>query len=102
MYDIFYMRNVDPDQEQPWTGVYTTDNFVQYQPPRSGETRRVKSGAENTALVVAKGTRYPELVLGLGTVHPNAHVSHYGFRNNDVEQGSGSCCHEFMWIRFCV
>jgi hypothetical protein len=35
-------------------------------------------------LVVASGTTFPELTLGLGTVHPNCKVSHYGFTNTDA------------------
>lgn len=26
--DVYYMRNVDPDQEQPWSGNFATYNYV--------------------------------------------------------------------------
>ena len=32
LHDLFYMRSVDPDQEQPQSGPYSTRNHVKYQP----------------------------------------------------------------------
>ena len=82
LHDVKYMRNVDPDQEQPWTGSYTTKNYVKYQ-----RTDRPHADYPDMALVVAYGPSHPQCVLGLGTVHPNAYVTHYGFQNNDAEAG---------------
>ncbi|HNV99853.1 MAG TPA: hypothetical protein PKL06_10830, partial [Chitinophagales bacterium] len=31
--DVYYKRNVDPDNDQPWSGDFTTDNVIVYQPP---------------------------------------------------------------------
>ena len=84
LHDVRYMRNVDPDQEQPWSGSYTTKNYVRYQP---GESDRAHDTIDNMALVVAYGATYTQMVLGLGTVHPNARVTHYGFQNNDAGTG---------------
>jgi hypothetical protein len=59
---------------------------VQFQRARSGETSRASSSQPNTCLVIAEGTTYSQLSLGLGTVHPNCRVSHYGFRNDDANE----------------
>ena len=74
--NVEYMRNVDPDQEQPWTGSFVTDNYVQYQPGDAGN--------KDKALVVAKGLRHG-LTLGLGTIDPRARVSTEGFSNRDPD-----------------
>ncbi len=60
-----------------------TKNWVQYQVARSGETPRINADSPNMCLVVATGVTYSALALGLGTVHPNCRVSHYGFKNDD-------------------
>ena len=72
---------------QPWTGFYDTCNYVQYQRLRAGEPDRTNSLEPNMCLVVATGTVINNLTLGLGTVHPNCRVSHYGFANNDASVG---------------
>ena len=126
LYNVSWMRNVDPDQEQvrrklqahtemvpcsrlpvlthwrlllpavlpslrhtpqPWSGFFDTSNYVKYQRYRPGEPNRANTAVPNMCLVVATGTVYTNLTLGLGTVHPNCRVSHYGFVNNDATEG---------------
>jgi hypothetical protein len=41
-------------------------------------------------LCFSEGTVHPELSLGLGSVHPNCRVSHYGFMNNDANEAWGN------------
>ena len=92
------MRNVDPDNDVPWRGHYTTYNYVKYQPANAGADARINPEAPDSALVMAYGAkkcskgfvdhtgtgRYSW--LGLGTVHPKARVSHFGFCNQDPDQ----------------
>jgi hypothetical protein len=74
---------------QPWSGFYDTNNFVKYQRYREGgsEPDRSNPALPNMCLVIASGTIYPRLTIGLGTIHPNCRVSHYGFTNNDASEG---------------
>jgi hypothetical protein len=72
LYEVQYMRNIDPDQEQPWTGDYRTRNYVRYQPYRAsdGDVHRSHPSYPNMCLVVADapGEAYRgKLILGLGT-----------------------------------
>ncbi len=83
--NIYYMRNVDPDQEQPITGDYTTNNFVVAQNPNES----------SRALVSATGLVYG-CYLGLGTKDCRARVSFGGFSNRDpadVYNGTGGLSH---------
>lgn len=71
-------------QEQPTTGDYKTLNWVKYQPFMDGDPDCFVSDDDpNFALVVARGQTYAQLICGLGTRHPNARVSFFGFDNND-------------------
>ncbi len=63
MSDVYYMRNVDPDNEVVPTNSYTTFNRIEYQNPVSA----------NKALVSARGTSYGSF-LGLGTIDCRARV----------------------------
>jgi hypothetical protein len=87
---VEYMRNVDPDQEQPWTGTFTTDNWVEFQPPRPEDAPRVNlaarpAGNTEKALAVARGLDH-ELTLGLGTIDSRAVVAaSHGFSNRDTD-----------------
>jgi len=74
--NVEYMRNVDPDQEEDWTGNYATSNYVQNQPG--------VGNSGDTALIVAKGLLYG-IPLGLGTINSHAVVSHEGFYNTDPD-----------------
>jgi hypothetical protein len=68
---VEFMRNVDPDQEQPITGNYATSNYV-----ANGGDRK---------LVVARGLTHG-ITLGLGTIDSRAVVSAEGFSNRDPDQ----------------
>lgn len=64
---VEYTENVDPDQDRDLPGGgFETSNYISYQPGHSGNT--------DQALVVAKGTNYPVLTLGLGTIDSRAKV----------------------------
>lgn len=80
--DVYYMRNVDPDNDQPWSGDFTTDNEIVYQPP-----------ADDQALVTSEGLTYG-CFLGLGARDTMARVSYGNFATDagtpeDVWEGTG-------------
>lgn len=80
--NVYYMRNVDPDNEQPWTFDFTTTNTIVYQQPMSPDYR---------TLVKAVGLVH-NAYLGLGSKDPRARVSYGGFSNRvpmDVYNGTG-------------
>lgn len=68
MTDVIYARNVDPDNDQPISGDFTTSNTVVSQP----------NIATCDALVTAVGLS-PGCYLGLGARSPNARVGVGGF-----------------------
>jgi gliding motility-associated-like protein len=74
--DVYYGRNVDPDNEQPWTGTigFTTFNEIVSQPPIDPE-----------ALVTAEGLDLG-CFLGLGARDPNARVSYGSFATGSPYQ----------------
>lgn len=72
--NVYYMRNVDPDNEQPWTSDFVTTNTVISQP---------SSENGNQALVQATGLSYG-MYLGLAAVDSRAKVSYGGFSNRDA------------------
>lgn len=65
--DLYYLRNVDPDNEQPATGDYTTTNTIISQPPMDPE-----------ALVTAEGLIHG-CFLGIGAQDSMARVTYGGF-----------------------
>jgi hypothetical protein len=74
LYEVQYMRNIDPDQEIPWTGndgSFRTRNYVRYQPYRESDgVDRSHPSYPDMCLVVADapGEAYRgKLILGLGT-----------------------------------
>jgi hypothetical protein len=71
--NVFYMRNVDPDNEEVATGSYTTQNTILYE-PGTGCPR---------ALVGATGPT-TGCFLGLGTIDQRARVSYGGFLNRSA------------------
>lgn len=73
---VEYMRNVDPDQEQPITFDFTTSNYVALQPGIGGNADK--------ALVVAEGLIHG-ITLGLATIDSRAVVSTEGFSNRDPD-----------------
>lgn len=71
--NVYFSRSVDPDNEQPWTGNFTTTNTIVYQQPMSPGSR---------ALVSAVGLTH-NAYLGLGTKDTRARVIYGGFFNRD-------------------
>lgn len=65
--DVYYMRNVDPDNEVVLTENYKTNNRIEFQNPFSN----------NKALVSARGTEFNSY-LGLGTIDCRAKVCFNG------------------------
>lgn len=56
--NVYYQRAVDPDNEQPWSGNFVTNNKVVYQP----------NSISKNCLVTAEGPTYGNFAyLGLGT-----------------------------------
>ena len=91
LHNVEYMRNVDPDNDQPHTGRYSTYNYVKYQPFREGDPPgRTHPNSTATALVMAYGAASDPAgkaynYIGLGTVDPHARVNHRGFCNDDAD-----------------
>jgi hypothetical protein len=83
--DIYYMRNIDPDQQQPWNGHFATYNYVQYQASSFGYTPYVNPSNPDMSVVVARGDDggFEQFVLALGAVDPRAFATHGGFFNVD-------------------
>lgn len=61
--NVYYMRNVDPDNDQPWSGDFTTSNQIVFNPP-----------ADPDALVTSEGLTYG-CFLGMGARDTNARAS---------------------------
>lgn len=45
--DVYYMRNVDPDNENPWTGDFVTTNVIEQQPADTNCYTALVSGTGN-------------------------------------------------------
>ncbi len=69
--DFYYARNVDPDNDQPWSGDFTTFNEIVSQPPLDPE-----------ALVTAEGLTFG-CFLGIGARDTMARVSFGNFATGD-------------------
>mmetsp|Transcript_22541 Transcript_22541/g.46821 ORF Transcript_22541/g.46821 Transcript_22541/m.46821 type:complete len:4475 (+) Transcript_22541:277-13701(+) len=98
--NIYYMRTVDPDQEQPFTQQYGTKNWVDSQRYVEGETPAARAegpnGGECTAeeasrglctdkcFVAAVGQTHESNYCGLGSINSHCRVNHWGFNNNDA------------------
>lgn len=65
--DLYYMRNVDPDQDLDHCGTFGTENEVIYNPP-----------TDDTALVTAIGD-ICDCYLGIGAIDSRARVSYGNF-----------------------
>ncbi|MBC8046433.1 MAG: hypothetical protein H7Y00_06530, partial [Fimbriimonadaceae bacterium] len=81
--EVYYNRNVDPDNDQPWSGDFTTDNIIVSQP----------NDTNCTALVTSEGLTYG-CFLGMGAKNPNARVSYGNFSTTagspeNVYEGTG-------------
>lgn len=82
------MQTVDPDQEQPCTGWFTTDNYVKYQPAAADGSdccgkKYVHPTYPDVALVIAIGVNDANFFLGLGTINSRGRVTHFGFFESD-------------------
>ena len=73
--DLYYYRNVDPDNNQPLSGSYVTTNTIVDQP--DGDCPR--------ALVTATSDDPSFSYLGFGAIGDKFRVSHGGFSNRDAE-----------------
>lgn len=71
LYNLYYKRNVDPDQDQPWSGDFTTTNIVVSNPP-----------TDPTALVTAEGLTFG-CFLGIGAVDSRARATWGNFGTGD-------------------
>lgn len=69
--NIYYMRNVDPDQDQPFCGTFDTNNEIVYNPP-----------TDDKALVTAVGAACG-CFLGVGAIDVNAKASFGNFYTTD-------------------
>jgi hypothetical protein len=61
--NIYYMRSVDPDNEQVQTGSFSTNNVIRFQGPDT-----------TLSLVTATGVTYTQAYLGLGSTDSNSRV----------------------------
>jgi len=73
--DAYYYRNVDPDNNQPISGTYTTTNTIVSQP--EDDCQKV--------LVSAESAVPHDSYLGFGALGDKFRVSHGGFSNRDGE-----------------
>jgi len=69
--DIYYMRNIDPDNDQPWSGDFSTDNLVASNPPIGTD-----------ALVESSGLTYG-CFLGIGARNADARATFGNFSTTD-------------------
>ena len=69
--DVYYMRNIDPDNDQPWSADFTTANTIVSNPPIGSD-----------ALVTSEGLTYG-CYLGIGARNSNARVSYGNFSTAD-------------------
>jgi len=104
--DVYYVRTVDPDQEQPYYKLYHTYNYVKYQPKAAdlsdcclarNYTHPVYPDA---ALVAAVGKNKNSLYCGLGAIHPRARVSHYGFYEKNPPMGNALESSDGTWKKY--
>ena len=77
MYDIYYGRNVDPDNNVSAMGTYTTTNTVVAQPSASCDKAVVTAESNMPA-------SNPSF-MGFGAIGPNFRVGHGGFNNDNAE-----------------
>jgi hypothetical protein len=73
--DLYYYRNVDPDNNQPLSGSYTTTNTIVDQPDEDCPR----------ALVTATSDDPTFSYLGFAAIGDKFRVSHGGFSNRDAE-----------------
>jgi len=73
--DIYYMRTVDPDNDEIESYSFVTNNKIVYQRPDS----------LNASVVTATGTLYPDAYLALGTADTNAKCLIYEYWPIDTD-----------------
>jgi gliding motility-associated-like protein len=73
LHNVYYMRNIDPDNEVTLTGNYTTNNTIVSQNPN----------IDNKAVVTAEGLLFG-CFIGIGTRDCRAKVSYGGFSNRSA------------------
>ena len=78
--NVCYSRNVDPDQEQPWTTNYDTHNSIYYQPTVPEGIDGEPNPGSAFASVVATGVQHRNLVQVMLTADPRVRV-HSGRSN---------------------
>lgn len=71
--DLYYYRNIDPDNNDALGGTFNTTNKIEFQP----------DGTCNKALVSAKQSFPHSSFLGIGALGDKFRVSHGGFSNRD-------------------
>jgi hypothetical protein len=69
---VYYKRNIDPDNDQPWSGDFTTANLIVSNPP-----------AFESALIQSSGLTYG-CYLGIGSANNDARVSYGNFGTDDA------------------
>ena len=72
--NVYWFRNVDPDNSQATTGIYSTTNTIVSQPSATTELASVKAEGGDGA------------TLYLMSSDSRAKVTHGGFNNNDAQQ----------------
>ncbi len=75
---VEYLETVDPDNDKDLGGSYATTNTIRYQPGVGGNPDK--------ALVIATGTVYSDVVMGLGAKDSRARVSIGGMANRDPDE----------------
>ena len=73
--DLYYYRNLDPDNNQPISGTFTTTNTIEDNPPSS-----VCNLAHVSAVMATPWTSY----LGLAAIGANWRADYGGFANRDA------------------
>ncbi len=73
--DVYYYKNIDPDNNQPIGGTFVTENTIVAQPDASCQR----------ALVSAEQSSPHHSYIGLGAIGENFRVSTGGFNNRDGE-----------------
>lgn len=71
--DVYYLRNFDPDQEQPWSWDFVTDNIVHYNFP-----------VDTQALVSAEGNSMGGNFAMYGSRDSRSRVSYGAFFTSDA------------------
>ena len=100
--NLCYTRNVDPDQEQPWTSDYATSNSIYYQPTKP-EGINGNANPFNFAAVVSRGSYHTDLVQIMLTSDSRARAAYdvfsYGFTASPAIDGLRTVCGVWCALR---